>query len=194
MGIQDPYAPDAIKRFLELAASGENPAMEVHALRLAEGGRILAVFGGAVNATRYSGMMTSFDADPEVGRFSPGDLLLHHLVREQTARGRLSFDLGVGASALQGEHLRRDHRTGRNDLAREPARPRLRPGKQGPETHEAAGEGRSSPLRRRFARPSSAAPEGLTPGSGRPAAELVDVARHLDLDRRLGRPVRAMST
>lgn len=96
MGIPDPYAPDAIKRFLELAASGEDPAMEVHALRLAEGGRILAVFGGAVNATRYSGMMTSFDADPEVGRFSPGDLLLHHLVREQTARGRLSFDLGVG--------------------------------------------------------------------------------------------------
>ncbi len=49
-----------------------------------------------MNATRYSGMMTSFDADPEVSRFSPGDLLLHHLVGEQTARGRLSFDLGVG--------------------------------------------------------------------------------------------------
>lgn len=96
MGILDPYAPEAIRRFLERAASGEDPAMEVHALRAVGSGRILAVFGGAVNATRYSGMMTSFDGDPEVSRFSPGDLLLHHLVREQTARGRLSFDLGVG--------------------------------------------------------------------------------------------------
>ena len=96
MGILDPYAPEAIRRFLERAASGEDPAMEVHALRVVATGRILAVFGGAVNATRYSGMMTSFDADPEVSRFSPGDLLLHHLVGEQTARGRLSFDLGVG--------------------------------------------------------------------------------------------------
>ena len=41
-------------------------------------------------------MMTSFDADPDVSRFSPGDLLLQHLVRDQTARGRQSFDLGVG--------------------------------------------------------------------------------------------------
>ncbi len=96
MGILDPYAPEAIRRFLERAASGDEPAMEVHALRVVATGRVLAVFGGAVNAIRYSGMMTSFEADPEVSRFSPGDLLLHHLVREQTARGRMSFDLGVG--------------------------------------------------------------------------------------------------
>ncbi|MCJ2013942.1 GNAT family N-acetyltransferase [Methylobacterium sp. J-076] len=96
MGVRDPYAPEAIRRFLDRASSGPDPAMEVHGLRVAATGRILAVFGGAVNATRYSGMMTSFDADPEVGRYSPGDLLLHHLVREQTGRGRLGFDLGVG--------------------------------------------------------------------------------------------------
>ena len=96
MGILDPYAPESIRRFLERASSGDDPAMEIHALQVVATGRILAVFGGAVNATRYSGMMTSFEADPEVSRFSPGDLLLHHLVREQTARGRLSFDLGVG--------------------------------------------------------------------------------------------------
>lgn len=96
MGIRDPYASEAIRRFLDRAASGTDPAVEMHALRVVATGRILAVFGGAVNGTRYSGMMTSFDADPEVARFSPGDLLLHHLVREQTARGRLGFDLGVG--------------------------------------------------------------------------------------------------
>ncbi len=34
MGILDPYAPEAIRRFLERAASGDDPAMEVHALRV----------------------------------------------------------------------------------------------------------------------------------------------------------------
>ncbi|GJE36660.1 hypothetical protein KHHGKMAE_0711 [Methylobacterium persicinum] len=96
MGIRDPYAPEAVRRFLERAASGADPAVEIHVLQVVETGRILAVFGGAVNATRYSGMMTSFEADPEIARFSPGDLLLHHLVKEQTGRGRLAFDLGIG--------------------------------------------------------------------------------------------------
>lgn len=96
MGISDPYADPAIRGFLAAAAAGERPAMEVHALVLAASGRVLAVFGGAVDAVRYSGMMTAFDADPDIARFSPGDLLLQHLVRDQTARGRRAFDLGVG--------------------------------------------------------------------------------------------------
>jgi CelD/BcsL family acetyltransferase involved in cellulose biosynthesis len=96
MGIGDPYAAEPVRRFLEAAASGADPAIELHALRLVDGGRVLAVFGGAVSQGRYSGMMTSFDADPEVSRYSPGDLLLQHLVRDQTARGRQGFDLGVG--------------------------------------------------------------------------------------------------
>ncbi len=70
--------------------------MEVHALYLVESGRVLATFGGAVSDRRFSGMMTAFDADPEIARYSPGDLLLQHLVRDQTDRGRQGFDLGVG--------------------------------------------------------------------------------------------------
>jgi CelD/BcsL family acetyltransferase involved in cellulose biosynthesis len=96
MGIADPYAPREIRAFLEEAAGGDALAMEVHALHVVATGRILAVFGGAVNGSRYSGMMTSFDMDPEIGRFSPGDLLLYHLVRDQTERGRTGFDLGIG--------------------------------------------------------------------------------------------------
>ncbi len=96
MGIPDPYADPAIRAFLTAAATGPDPAMEIHALCLAESGRVLATFGGAVSHRRYSGMMTAFDPDPEIARYSPGDLLLQHLVREQAARGRLGFDLGVG--------------------------------------------------------------------------------------------------
>ncbi|WP_409564913.1 GNAT family N-acetyltransferase [Methylobacterium sp. J-026] len=96
MGVADPYADPAIRAFLASAAAGPDPALEIHALCLAESGRVLATFGGAVSARRYSGMMTAFDPDPEIARFSPGDLLLQHLVRDQAARGRLGFDLGVG--------------------------------------------------------------------------------------------------
>jgi CelD/BcsL family acetyltransferase involved in cellulose biosynthesis len=96
MGVADPYAPEPIRRFLVEAASGADPAMEVYALCLAESGRVLATFGGAVSEHRFSGMMTAFDPDPGIARFSPGDLLLQHLVGDQTARGRQGFDLGVG--------------------------------------------------------------------------------------------------
>ncbi|MFD0938236.1 GNAT family N-acetyltransferase, partial [Methylobacterium trifolii] len=96
MGIADPYAGGPIRDFLDIGTTGADPAVEVHALVLRESGRVLAVFGGAVDAVRYSGMMTSFDADPEVSRFSPGDLLLQYLIREQAERGRKGFDLGVG--------------------------------------------------------------------------------------------------
>jgi CelD/BcsL family acetyltransferase involved in cellulose biosynthesis len=96
MGVADPYADPAIRAFLAAAVSGADPAIEIHALCLAESGRVLATFGGAVSERRFSGMMTAFDADPSVSRFSPGDLLLQHLVRDQTARGRRGFDLGVG--------------------------------------------------------------------------------------------------
>lgn len=96
MGIADPYADPSIRAFLTASASGPNPALEIYALCLAESGRVLATFCGAVSESRFSGMMTAFDADPEISRFSPGDLLLQHLVHDQTARGRRGFDLGVG--------------------------------------------------------------------------------------------------
>lgn len=96
MGIGDPFAEAGVRAFLERAATGEDPAIEIHALVAEATGRVLATFIGAVDAARFSGMATSFEADPEVSRSSPGDLLLQHLVRDQTARGRRSLDLGIG--------------------------------------------------------------------------------------------------
>ena len=75
---------------------GALPAIEIHALVVAATGRILATFGGAVDAKRFSGMWTSFDADPEIGRLSPGELLLAYLIPWQATLGRRTFDLGVG--------------------------------------------------------------------------------------------------
>jgi len=100
LGIADPYADARIRDFIAAGsrrdiASGE-AAIEVAALVAVEGERVFAVFAGAVDAGRYSGMMTSFDQDPAVSRSSPGDILLQHLVRDQATRGRRAFDLGVG--------------------------------------------------------------------------------------------------
>ncbi|KMO34041.1 acyl-CoA acyltransferase [Methylobacterium aquaticum] len=92
-GIADPFADPAARAFLRDAHRAG--ALELHALRT-EDGRILATFVGAVDATRFSGMLTSFDPDPSLARFSPGDLLLQALIRDQALRGRTAFDLGVG--------------------------------------------------------------------------------------------------
>lgn len=103
MNIADPYADEGIRRFIATGACRQDDpnevrgaAIEVAALVSCNTGQVFATFAGAVSETRYSGMMTSFDQTPTVGRSSPGDILLHHLIRDQTERGRRSFDLGVG--------------------------------------------------------------------------------------------------
>ena len=97
-GIPDPFADAATQSFLHracLAGLGEaRPAIELHALTMGE--RVLATFGAAVDATRCCGMFTSFDADPEIARSSPGELLMLEVIRHQCAQGRRVFDLGVG--------------------------------------------------------------------------------------------------
>jgi CelD/BcsL family acetyltransferase involved in cellulose biosynthesis len=92
-GIRDPFADPAARQFLIDAHRAG--ALELHALQT-ESGRTLATFVGAVDPTRFSGMLTSFDPDPALARFSPGDLLLQALIRDQCSRGRAALDLGVG--------------------------------------------------------------------------------------------------
>lgn len=104
LGIADPYADGAVRRFIAAATAPDAagcPAIEVHALVASESGRILATFGGAVDGARFCGMWTSFDTDPELGRFSPGEILLHRLVGHQAAQGRRALDLGVGEAGYK---------------------------------------------------------------------------------------------
>ncbi|TNC11097.1 GNAT family N-acetyltransferase [Methylobacterium terricola] len=93
LGISDPFADPSARRFL--AEAHRAGALELHSLRT-QAGRVLATFVGAVDAHRFSGMLTSFDPDPALARFSPGDLLLQSLIRDQALRGRTALDLGVG--------------------------------------------------------------------------------------------------
>lgn len=105
MGIADPFAGAAARDFFRHAcldglAEGR-PAVELHALVATRDERVLAVYAGAVDARRFSAMVTAFDADPEVARGSPGDQLLIRLVHDQAARGRSAFDLGVGEAVYK---------------------------------------------------------------------------------------------
>ncbi|MEH3148158.1 MAG: GNAT family N-acetyltransferase [Methylobacterium frigidaeris] len=100
LGIPDPFRARAAREFLGALCrpgpDGASPAAELHVLVAPESGRIFATFMGAVDGRRFSGMLTSFDGDPEIARSSPGDLLLAALIRDQTARGRTVLDLGIG--------------------------------------------------------------------------------------------------
>ena len=60
------------------------------------GSRIAATYGAALTAERFSGMFSSFDPDPELSRYSPGDLLLSAIIRMMASEGKSVLDLGIG--------------------------------------------------------------------------------------------------
>lgn len=97
-GIDDPFAGEDVRRFLQEVvtiglASGQG-VLELHALMV--GPRPVAIYGGVADRNRFSGVITAFDADPEIARSSPGDILLTYMVRDCCNRGLATFDLGVG--------------------------------------------------------------------------------------------------
>lgn len=97
MGLPDPFADPAVRRFLiEGALPGPDgrAALEVYGLELE--GRCIATYLGAVQGQRFSGMATAFDMTSSAVKTSPGELLLAELIRRKCDEGYTSFDLGVG--------------------------------------------------------------------------------------------------
>ena len=82
-----------LRAFLAATAGGAGP-VALHALRC--GDRILATLAGVRHGARFSGMLTSFTADAEFARNSPGELLLAETMRHYCAEGFTMFDLGIG--------------------------------------------------------------------------------------------------
>jgi CelD/BcsL family acetyltransferase involved in cellulose biosynthesis len=77
-----------------LCATLGDDALELHALTL--DGRIIAAYAGLARGGRFSALLNSFETEEEIARSSPGDLLLHALLRDLVARGFTHFDLGIG--------------------------------------------------------------------------------------------------
>jgi CelD/BcsL family acetyltransferase involved in cellulose biosynthesis len=92
MGVSSPFSSPQKRAFLERASAAG--VIEAHALVLS--GRIVATYLGLVHRERFSALANSFASDRAVARCSPGDVLLHALMRDLVRRGFADFDLGIG--------------------------------------------------------------------------------------------------
>lgn len=97
LGIANVFDVPGMRDFLVDGAlhglTAGRPVIELSALTVA--GEPVALYGGTVANGRYSAMFNAIAGGPLM-RFSPGELLLHHLISQACARGLAVFDLGVG--------------------------------------------------------------------------------------------------
>ena len=96
-GVRNAFTAPGVADFLHDAcidglAAGK-PAIELHAIE--GGGEVLAVMGGVANAQRFSSMFNSYTLT-EHARWSPGLIIIAHLMRACADRGIASYDLGAG--------------------------------------------------------------------------------------------------
>ena len=110
LGLANPYGEPHTARFFDIAATRNiaqgAQVLELHALMSGE--KIVATFGGVVQADRFCGMFISYDEDPEIARCSPGQLLILETVRDLSARGVATFDLGVGEARYKDANCEAD--------------------------------------------------------------------------------------
>jgi CelD/BcsL family acetyltransferase involved in cellulose biosynthesis len=96
-GLANVFAEPGVAEFLREAShrklANGRPLIELHALE--GGGEVLALFGAIVDDYRFSSMFNTYTLGDQA-RYSPGLILLMHMVNECAARGVGSFDIGVG--------------------------------------------------------------------------------------------------
>ncbi|MBI5949489.1 MAG: GNAT family N-acetyltransferase [Chloroflexi bacterium] len=90
-GYPDPFAPAASRKFYE--ALRDEGVLLVSTVRA--GGRVVAGHAGYRWNRRFYARLVAHD--PDLGRYSPGTVLLHHLLRESFESGDEQFDFLGGA-------------------------------------------------------------------------------------------------
>jgi CelD/BcsL family acetyltransferase involved in cellulose biosynthesis len=103
LGLSDAFDAPGVKEFVTAAAheidtDTGKPVIELFAALV--GDTIIATFGGVVANGRFSGMFNSM-AGAEFRDYSPGELLLTHVVKNCCERGLDRFDLGIGEAAYK---------------------------------------------------------------------------------------------
>jgi hypothetical protein len=89
-GVPDQFGrPENAQLFRVLSAKGVLPISSISA-----GDRLLAVHFGALESDVFYSWVAAYD--PELGRYSPGRLLLEEILRECQERGLREFDFGIG--------------------------------------------------------------------------------------------------
>lgn len=101
-GIGNVFAAPGVEAFVrELCLHGleaGKPVLELHALDT--DAEVIATFACVNDGERFSSMFNSY-ATGEVARYSPGIVLLSHMLRNCVERGLKAFDLGVGEAAYK---------------------------------------------------------------------------------------------
>jgi CelD/BcsL family acetyltransferase involved in cellulose biosynthesis len=96
-GLDNVFADPGIRAFLRAACHRRLPngraLIEIHALEVS--GEVLALFGTIVDRYRCSSMFNTYTLGDNA-RYSPGLILLVHMINEFGARGVQTFDIGVG--------------------------------------------------------------------------------------------------
>lgn len=101
-GIDNAFAAPEIVAFVRAGChdglAAGHPVIELHALE--GGGEVIAVFGVAKDAHRMSCMFNSYTLG-EAGRWSPGLVLLMHMIARCAEQRLAKFDLGVGQASYK---------------------------------------------------------------------------------------------
>jgi CelD/BcsL family acetyltransferase involved in cellulose biosynthesis len=101
-GIANVFAEPGIDEFVRASCldglERDQPLIELHALEA--DGEMLAILGGVADRWRFSSMFNSYTVT-EHGRWSPGLILLTHLIAHCADRGIASFDLGAGHASYK---------------------------------------------------------------------------------------------
>jgi CelD/BcsL family acetyltransferase involved in cellulose biosynthesis len=103
LGLSDAFDAPGVKEFVTAAAHEVDPDTGTRVIELyaaCAGDTIIATFGGITANGRFSGMFNSM-AGTEFRDYSPGELLLSHVVKCCCERGLNRFDLGIGEAAYK---------------------------------------------------------------------------------------------
>jgi CelD/BcsL family acetyltransferase involved in cellulose biosynthesis len=96
-GLANAFAEPGVQDFVrDICHSGlaqKAPLAELHATEA--NGELLAVLAGIGDGRRFSSMFNTYTLGP-LSRFSPGLVLMLHMIADLGERGYASFDLGVG--------------------------------------------------------------------------------------------------
>ena len=90
----EPGVEDFIRAACMTQLAGGSRAIEIHALE--SEAEVIAIFAGVADGHRFSMMFNTYTVSAN-SRYSPGLILIGHIVDHYAERGYRSLDLGIGS-------------------------------------------------------------------------------------------------
>jgi CelD/BcsL family acetyltransferase involved in cellulose biosynthesis len=94
----EPGVEDFVRDACMAPLSGGGRVIEIHALE--NDGEVIALFAGVADGHRFSMMFNTYTVSA-TSRYSPGLILLRHIVDHYAERGYRALDLGVGSDGYK---------------------------------------------------------------------------------------------